>query len=143
MSATVEQARNEIISTFKTAWDAGAESTGLNVLYWDTEGEVPDSGAYARVTVRHATGEQTTVGSAAGKRRYERAGTVTVQIFTEHNEGGTLSDKLVNIIENAFRGVTTSPGRVIFRRVRTNEIGQDSQWFQVNVLADFEYDEIR
>lgn len=142
MTATRTQAKDEILGTFKTAWDAGAESTGLTVLYWNTKSEVPTSGAWARVTVRHAEGEQETLSNSAGSRRFGRVGTVTVQIFTPHNEGGTLSDQLVEIVEKAFMGVTTSPGRVIFRRVRSNEIGQDGQWFQVNVLADFEYSEI-
>jgi hypothetical protein len=66
-----------------------------------------------------------------------------VQIFTFYGKGGSLSDDLATIAKNAFEGVTTSPGRVIFRDVRSQEIGQEGQWFQTNVLADFEYDEIR
>ena len=55
----------------------------------------------------------------------------------------TLSDQLATIVKDAFEGVATSPGRVLFRNVRYNEVGQDGQWFQQNVLADFEYDEVR
>lgn len=141
--ATKVQARDEMLGVLKTAWDAGGASAGLPVLYWDTEGSIPTSGAWARATIRHATGGQATLSSSVGTRRFRHTGTVTVQIFTPHNEGGTLSDDLTDIVENAFEGTTTSPGRVIFFNVRTNEIGQHGQWFQTNVLADFEYDKIR
>lgn len=137
------QARDEILGVHKTAWDADPASNGLPVLYWDTEGSIPDSGAWCRLTVRHAEGRTAAIGGPAGSRRFRHTGTVTVQIFTPHNEGGTLSDQLCDVVENAYEGAVTSPGRVIFRNVRTNEIGQDGQWFQVNVLADFEYDKIR
>lgn len=143
MTATLLQARDEILGALKTAWDADPGSTGLPVLYSDTEEDVPATGAWARVTVQHNEGFQATLSNAVGARRFRRLGTVTVQVFTPHNEGGTLSDTLATVAKNAFEGVTTSPGRVIFRNVRVNEVGQDKEWFQVNVLADFEYDEIR
>ena len=143
MITTTAQARNEMLLVLKTAWDADPTSTGLPVLYWDTEGDIPDSGAWCRVTVRHAEGGQATLSSSTGTRRFRHRGTVIVQIFTPHNEGAMLSDDLTDIVENAYEGTTTSPGRVIFRRVRKQEIGQSGQWFQMNVLADFEYDKIR
>lgn len=143
MISTKAQARDEMLAVHQTAWDAGAPSLGLPVLYWDTEGDIPDAGGWCRITVRHAEGSQVTLSSSVGTRRFRHRGTVTVQIFTPHNEGGTLSDSLTDIVENAYEGTTTSPGRVIFTNVRTQEIGQEGQWFQTNVLADFEYDKIR
>lgn len=141
--ATKAQARDEILGVHKTAWDAGGASAGLTVLYSDTEGDIPAAGGWCRITVQHATGGAVTLSSSVGTRRFTHTGTVTVQIFTDHNEGGTLSDDLTDIVENAFEGAVTSPGRVIFRRVRTQEIGQHGQWYQTNVLADFEYDKLR
>ncbi len=142
--ANITQARDEILAAFKTAWDAGTETAGKPVIYWDRPDSTPPaSGTWARVTVKHVTGSQVTLSGETGQRRFEHTGIVTVQVFTESGRGLTLSDLATEIVINAFEGVTTSPGRVLFRNVRANPVGQDSQWFQQNVLAEFEYDKVR
>lgn len=149
MSATVEVARDEIQTQFRTAWDADVESTGILVLYWDRPGKVPDGVdgddnplPYVRVTIQHVAGSQPTVGSANGQRRFRHNGFVTVQIFTPFGTGGLKSDRLVKVVKDAFEGQTT-PSNVIFRDVSVNEVGQSGDWFQVNVVALFEYDEVK
>ena len=143
MSATPTQARDEVLTKFKEAWEADATSADVPILYNDVAQDVPDSGSWARVTVRHLDGYQATLAGAVGVRRFRHEGVVTVQIFTPFSDGLVESDALAEIAKNAFEGEVTTPGRVIFRRVRLNEVGQTGQWFQVNVLANFEYDEIR
>jgi len=141
MSATPTQARDEILAKFHEVWDVSASD--VPVLYSDRAQDIPDTGSWARITVRHLTGEQATLSNGIGQRRFRHEGTVFVQIFTPFDDGMVRSDELVEIAKTAFEGEVTTPGRVIFRRVRINEIGQDGQWFQSNVLADFEYDQIR
>ncbi len=143
MITSITQARDEMLGTFLTAWLADSGSQNVPVLYADTSQELPDSGHWARVTIRHAFGEQATLCCDTGAHRYRHFGTVTVQLFTVTGDGLEVSDELALVAKNAFEGVTTSPGQVIFRRVRVNEVGQDGQWFQVNVLTDFEYDEVK
>lgn len=142
MTATAAEARVEIQTTVNVAWLADASSQNLPLLWEDKPEAPPDSGAWARVTLRHATGRQATLRGATGERRFRRTGTLTVQIFTPHGEGLTLNDTLSKIITDALEGVTTASG-VIFRDVRPNEIGPDGKWYQTNVLAGFEYDEVR
>jgi hypothetical protein len=148
VTATIEQARDDIHARFKTDWDANPESTGILVLYRDRGGEVPDAqdvngnpNAYARITVQHVAGIQPTVGSATGQRRFRNDGFVTVQIFTAGGTGEVKSDRLIKVAQDAFRGKRTPQG-VIFRDVSVNEIGESGDWFQANVTALFEYDEI-
>ncbi|RKZ20191.1 hypothetical protein DRQ50_00095 [bacterium] len=143
MTATIAQARDEILGTFQTAWLADSVSQLLPVLYSDVSQEPPDAGAWARVTINHTASRQATLSGETGARRYRRFGFVTVQLFTPTGEGLTLGDELTTIAVRAFEGVTTAPGRVIFRNVRPIEVGQGGSWFQTNVLADFEYDEVR
>lgn len=144
MTATVSQARNEMHALFKAAWEAEEISRDLPVLYGDVPGLLPPSeGNWARITVQHQEGFQATLSGATGNRRFRRLGVVTVQVFTEFGDGQVDADALGIITKNTFEGEVTSPGRVIFRNVRLNEVGQDGQWFQTNVLADFEYDEVR
>ena len=143
MTATAEQAKNEILAAHRTAWLASVDSQDYPIRYWDATYVDTPSTPWANVTVRHQDGEQATLSNETGARRFRHFGVVTVQVFTFYGKGSTLRDALVAVTKNAFEGVTTSPGRVIFRNVRLNEVGQDGQWFQSNVLADFEYDEVR
>jgi hypothetical protein len=68
---------------------------------------------------------------------------VTAQIFTEFGDGQVLADSLATVARDAFEGEVTSPGRVIFRNVRAVDVGPDGHWTQTNVLAEFEYDEVK
>jgi hypothetical protein len=139
----IKQAKDEIQTAFRTAWLAADTSDEYPIRYWDVAYvDTPDT-PWCRLTVRHQDAEKVTLSNDVGARRFRRYGVATVQIFTFYGKGGSLSDDLATIAKNAFEGVTTSPGRVIFHNVRSQEIGQEGQWFQTNVLADFEYDEIR
>lgn len=143
MTATVTQARDEMLALHRTAWLADSASKDYPIRYWDVAYEGDPDTPWVRVTVRHEDGRQVTLSNEAGARRFRHFGVITVQVFTKYGTGLTLNDQLVRITKNAFEGAVTSPGRVIFRNVRVNEVGQDGQWFQTNVLADFEYDEVR
>lgn len=145
MTATRTQARDEILTQFKTVWDAGPESTGVLVRYPDAPSDPPSTQVpWVRMTVQHnPTGGQVTLRGAIGERRFRRFGIVTVQVFTIFGEGMVLADRLSEIVQGAFEGVRTSPGGVIFRAVNAVEIGKSKEWFQTNVLAQFEYDEVK
>jgi hypothetical protein len=144
MTVTRTEARDEILAQFKTVWDAGPESTGVLVRYPDAPNDPPSTQvSWARVTVQHnPTGGQATLSGAQGKRRYRRFGLVTVQIFTIFGQGLVLADRLSETAQVAFEGVST-PGGVIFRSVNAVEIGRSKEWFQTNVVAQFEYDEVK
>lgn len=135
MSLTPTEARDEILELFRAAWAAHAGAP--QVFYWDTPHDPPRSTPFARVTLRHATGNN----DAIGNRLFERMGTVTVQIFTTFGTGLQESDVLSKVAMDAYQGKST-PGGAWFRNVRLNEIGQDGEFFQVQVLADFTYCEV-
>ena len=73
-----------------------------------------------------------------------RLGLVSVQSFSPLSEGGGLSlaQKSAIIARDTFEGVGTASG-IWFRNVRIQEIGATGTWYQMNIIADFEYDEIR
>ena len=139
-SLTYAQARDEILVLLKTAWDAGAGTAAM--LYPDLAQEPPKAGSWARASVNHVAGQQGSLAGASGLVRYERRGVVVVQIFTEAGTGLSSADALATIVSDAFEGQTT-PGAVWFRNVRINEIGPDGQWYQLNVLAEFLYDQYK
>jgi len=135
MSLTYTAARDEILTLFKTAWDA--QGTVPPVLYWDRATQPPTSGDWARITLRHTSGGN----AAISNRFFVREGLVTVQLFTNFGEGLSSADLMSKVVSDAFQGQQTAGG-VWFRNVRVNEIGQDGEWFQTNVLIDFEYNEV-
>lgn len=139
MSATYAQARNEILAQFIGAWNV----TGYPCHYPDRPFTPPtDATPWARITVRHSGGGQGSLAGALGKVKWGRTGRVTVQIFTAPGTGLSTADDLAKLVANAFEGVATPRG-VWFRNVHPVEVGPDGGWYQVNVLADFEYDEVK
>lgn len=147
---TFDSARDEILGLFSTTWTA--ETPAVNggkvpPVEWpgvDSGGPPPKEDPWARITVRHGTSRQSTFGPSGG-RRFTRPGIVTVQVFTPITKGGGLSlaEKLAIIARNAFEGRGTATG-IWFRNVRIQEIGQEpGGMYQMNVVAEFQYDELR
>lgn len=143
---TFTEARDEIHTLFKTAWDAGVETTGQPVLYADSKTQVPTTNdadsnpdLWAKITVQHNGGGQGTLGGKGG-RCFDRFGVVTVQVFTPLGTGLSIGDNVYKIVVDAYEGQTT-PGGVWFRNVAVNEIGPEGEWFQTNITSDFEYEE--
>lgn len=141
MSLTIEQAVDAMYGHLTTGWNNLPSPPTL--LYEDRGQEIPGTDvAWARAEVRHNEGGQATLGEK-GYRTFERIGFVTVQIFTPLNQGRAQSDKLAQAVIDIFEGETAGNGAIWFRRVRANEVGRDGGWFQINVLAEFEYDQQR
>ena len=140
MSATFAQARDDILAVLKAAWDpTGHPMAWPSVAF--TGPPLPPS-PWARASIAHNAGRQATLAGADGTRRWRRQGILTVQIFTGVGSGLAVSDSLSKIVVDAFEGATT-PRQIWFRNVRLIEIGPDGDWHQVNVLVEFEYDEVK
>lgn len=145
MSRTIAQARDEIYGVFTAAIaTAGAPYTTYPQLFDDVDGIPPSSvvNAWFRATIRHSSGFKATVGSADGTARFRRIGTVAVQVMTKPGDGYSTSDAAVAIIMAAYERGSVLDG-VWFREVRPVEQGVVNGWNQVNVLATFEYDEVK
>jgi hypothetical protein len=154
MTATVTEARDAIMATFRTAWLADPATLAYPVKWPDVaQGEFPpktqDSDgnplAWARIVINHnpGAGGQGNLSGDTGQRRYERFGNVIVSLFAPIGDGMAKADEMVRVAMQAFEGVRTAGTGIVFLRVRFAEIGPDGAYTQVNVLADFEYDEVR
>jgi len=144
---TPAQARDDIYTLFKAAWDAGTTSAGLPLLYDNVKGDPPTTKdangwptSWGRIAVRHASGGQSTLGPNA---IFSRIGNVFVQIFTPLGagfDGG--GDDLADDVLSAFEGQTTALG-AWFRNGRLIDVGPSTLWFQQNVITEFTYDQRR
>lgn len=146
MSLTLEQGADEIQARFKTQWDADTPAITGTVppVEWDNLEPLESPKApWARFKIEHTLGSQATLGET-GNRLFDRSGLVTTQIFVRHGDGVTLARRLGKIAMQAFEGKTAGPnGEVWFRDVRFIEVGKGDKWFQVNVVAEFEYNELK
>lgn len=141
MTATITQARDDMNKIVVDAWVAAGRDAA-NVRYDDINPVKPaNTTAWIRITVKHETANQASL-QGEGRRRYERRGTLWVQLFTEIGKGLSESDVLTKVLQDALEGKYT-PNGVWFRRVRVNEIGPGDGQYHVNVLADFVYDEVK
>ena len=139
MTATFAQATDDILGIFKDAWDP----TTYEAIYTNIAGEVPTgTDPWARATLQHVGGGQASLTGGLGTTRWNRTGFLTVQVFVPIGEGLSGAHNLAKIIADAFEGAST-PNGVWFRNVRVNEVGPDGDWYQVNVVVDFEYDEVK
>lgn len=144
-----EDAKDYILAKFKAAWDANTPAlNGGDVppVEWPnmaladrplSHGNVP----WARVTVRHSTGFQSSLGEAPN-RRFTRLGVVQVQVFTPAGKRGSVTgDRLGKVALDAFEGEES--GDVWFKNAVQTEAGIDGNWSQTLVTAEFEYDVVK
>ncbi len=145
MTATLTEARNEIHQAFQDVWDA--DSPALNggvappISYDAVAFDTPTAATWARIRIRHEQGEQATLGGPA-TRRFNKTGTVIVSIFTPISVtlDTSQAEALALLAKTAFEGKAT-PSQVWFRDVSINEIGVEESWFQIDVIATFNYDD--
>ena len=146
MTTTYEEATDEVLTLFKAAWDTTAYATLVDYQNLAPSGGVklpPNAqSAWARVTLRNILGNQASLTGALATSRFDREGLLTVQVFVPAGEGLSEAYQLAKIVADAYEGVA-SPNGVWFRNVRVNEIGEDGDFYQVNVLVDFSYSEIK
>lgn len=141
MTATIAEARDQMNKLVRDAWIA-AGRTDANIRYDDSTASNPaNDQTWIRITVRHNNGRQANL-AGEGKRRWARTGTLFVQLFTPINDGLKDADVATKVLQDAIEGKTTSGG-VWFRNVRVNENGKREKQYNVTVLADFTYEEMK
>lgn len=130
-----EAACKQIIKYFAQQWN------GLTKVAWPDVGfKPPNNETWARFTIKNFDGYQASMGSP-GSNRFRRKGLITIQIFQKEGTAGLDALAKADIAVNIFLGVENSGIR--YYDVQMNEIGNDGAgWYQINVLAYFQYDRI-
>jgi len=136
-SYTYSEAYDAMLALFKSAWDP----TGHRV-FWDNKekGRETDTSTYAVVQVNYGGANQASLGGT-GNRTFKRNGVVLIMIYAQAGEGLSEGHAAAKVAADAFEGQAS--GGIWFRNVRINEIGREGSFYQINVLAEFEYDEIK
>lgn len=138
MSLSFEQARDLMFEVVLAAWPHAAS----NLLWTDLPSDVPPSKAvWGRAILRHEGGGQASLANANGRRRWERVGTLFVQVFAPVGDGSKQGYRTAQVLVDAFQDIKSSP--VWYRNARLNEVGTSGAFEQINVMVNFSYDEVR
>ena len=147
---TPSVARTDIYSAVKTAWDAGAATTGKTLLWDNVTGYIPqgedgstgDPELWGAVRVISNTSEIRSLRGDGGIRRFRRTGFAAIEVFSPAGDGLSSTDDVVKVLLDALEGKATT-NNVVFRSGSVREEGLSGPWFLTVVTVDFEYDEVK
>lgn len=147
MTANYETAIDEVFGLFKTAWDAGSGAiVGYvpTILWPGLDKGVPDASEfYVRISTQQVGSNQSTLSEnvvSQGSKRFESFGLIFVQIFAPKREHILpLANKLANFTQKIFRDKTEN---VILKNAKINELPIENGLIRINVITEFEFDEI-
>jgi len=150
MTAVYNEARDQMFALFEAAWQANAPAiaTYEPEIRWQgrERQEVPASDQFwCRVSAQSVSETQSTLSDCVeepGRKRYTSSGLIFVQLFgPKEEEDYEKLEQLAIVARNAFRGKTT-PGKVWFRNARINTIPEEVDFYRLNAVAEYEYDEV-
>jgi hypothetical protein len=131
---TLAEARQAILKQYLATFDGVFPIAVDNKRFTDTEE------TWVRVTIKADGGFQSSLG-ISGNRRYLRTGTIYVQVFTMMNKGTDLNDQYAEESLNVLDGYNIDGLWTYNGRIQT--VGSDSEYYQQNVVIDFEFENIR
>lgn len=141
---TEAEAREALYLAFQTGWTP----TGYGYTFDNEKYSPPTIDPWARFVVRTTPGGLDTIGGGVGNRRYLRNAVGITQVFIPAQQGATSPgvapvDTLSRTVREIFEGNNLLGGRVWFKDVEIAEIGPSGKWFQTNITASFQYEEIK
>jgi len=141
---TYQEAKDAIFSKFLEIWEGGASViVGYEPeIFWpDSE---PNDNPYldkywVKVSKETLDEEQSSFKNSTGVKLYTSKGFIYVELYCPKSDN--LADvngaELAVLVRDGFRGASSG---VWFRNSRVKEIEPDN-FFRLNVIADYEYDE--
>lgn len=98
---------------------------------------------FSQQTVNERQATLSTCAGLPGQKRYTTTGIVFVQFFCPRSlqTGMELGRKLAILARDAYRGHALDDS-IWFRNARINELAPESDSYRLNVVADYEYDEL-
>lgn len=107
------------------------------------DGKEPVDKFFVRVSQQTALEQQANLTGNDLKRRYTTDGLIFAQIYSPKADvqNYALATKLAALIKTAFRGKQTE-GCIWFNNVRIRELPAETAWYRLDVVAEYQYDEI-
>lgn len=132
---TPSEARNEIMKRYLN------EFTGQFPIALDNKKlEKPDGVKWVRLNIQFNDGNQDSLGQPTN-RKFVKQGLIFVQVFTPANKGTNENDDLCKDSLELLDGVRLNNLWMYNGRIST--IGSDGEFYQQNVVVEFEFENIR
>lgn len=151
MPTTYPVAVNDMFSLINSAWKTGSAAIAgyvpeLRFQGIELQGAIPTDKYWARVSQQGVSEEQSSICNdvtAPGNRRYTADGLLYVQLFGPQSVVNSMEKLrlLAKLARNAYRG-KVSQNDVSFYNVRIVELESEGLFFRINVIAEYQYDEI-
>jgi hypothetical protein len=144
---TYIEARDEIFAQLNNIKASLATLLGYEpiIVYQGVDKETtPDvNKLWLRASIQTVLEGQATLSGNDLTRRYTTDGLLFVQIFIPKSQSQSYAFGLgvADLVLKAYRGKST-PNCIWFRNVRRQELPQETAWNRINVVAEYEYDEI-
>lgn len=137
-AGAIIDAMNGVATLVASAW--GAKPLAVPNMPFDDAALDAKSASWARLTILHSSGEQTTLAGNVGNARFGRTGVIIVQCFSPLGIGLKRAYNEAETVLAAFEGKRTADD-VWFRNCRIEEVGESGAWYQINVVVEFTYEQ--
>jgi hypothetical protein len=135
---TPKAVRNAIMARYLTEFSGQFEIALDNQPF--TPPETGSGVKWVRVSVRFSGGAQSSLGRS-GTRRFQKQGMLFVQVFTPTGHATNDNDDLAEDSLNLFEGEKIND--LWFYNGEIKTIGSDDEWYQQNVILEFNFDAIK
>ena len=134
--STLAVVRNAILTRFIGTF--GSTLTAMDNHPFDPPEPGPGVKWY-RVNVRFAGGRQDSFGAITGARKFVKQGVLIIQVFTPLGTATNANDALCQQIQDLYEGIRI--GDLWFMNGGVSFSGADGEWFQQNVVFDFNFED--
>lgn len=139
---TLDTVKDAIITHFLDEWALVTPPPAVTLENEDFNPEADGGTEWVRLAIRELDSHQKTLGRIT-KRKFERLGSVFVQVFVKQGEGGTQrADEIGEVVRDILEG-TDKISDVCFFAGRIISQQPDGHWHRVVVEVEFSYDETK
>ena len=126
--------RNTIQTQFKSAFELAYP--GIPIVFDNIKSDKPVNG-FVMLNIMNGASALRGLGLT---KLYRYAGVVSVDIYVPSKTGIKLADQYADTIDGIFRGQQL--GNLLFRASTRTDLGDDDNYWRVNVSAPFQRDEL-
>lgn len=108
----------------------------------DDENQLPVDQVWVRASYTNTAAGQSTLSEQGHKKRWRRNGTFYAQFFSPIKDPSALrkAKELAILAQRAYEAAGSQCG-LTFRDIRIDPVGPSESWFQLNLVARYEYEE--
>lgn len=134
---TVAEARDAMSALVVSLWNTAAP--GAILLYDNQRDQHPPKNAslWGRLHIKHDDRDRVTLGSGASAL-FRSVGALYVQVFVPPGSGTAVIEGVASALVAGLQDADV-PGIRLYR-VRSNDVGPDGTFYQMNVELNFQYD---